>query len=66
MWSAGTDWRCTAYQVLPDSLPLVNEPTDTLGALLLFGRQLPWPHRGLWPLALPGLCLLGLPGHPQG
>jgi len=48
------------YQVLPDSLPLVNEATDTLGALLLLGCQLAQPHRGFGPFALLGLCLLSL------
>lgn len=50
----------TTYQVLPDSLPLVNEATDTLGALLLFGCQLAQPLRRFGPFALLGLCLLGL------
>ena len=50
----------TTYQVLPDSLPLVNEATDTLSALLLLGCQLTQPHRGFGPFALLGLCLLSL------
>lgn len=48
------------YQVLPDGLPLVNEATDTLGALLLLGCQLAQPHRGFGSFALLGLCLLSL------